>query len=100
MARTIEAYVDDRGHLHTSPSTAVVADIAAILGRVGDEGGMTSGVTALILEKREAIEQRRARARLLVVTVGLLFMVALPLVIRGARSALALGRWRCSSRRR
>ncbi|MCJ1960098.1 MULTISPECIES: hypothetical protein [Novosphingobium] len=57
MARTIEAYVDDRGHLHTSPSTAVVADIAAILGRVGDEGGLTSGVAALILEKREAIEK-------------------------------------------
>lgn len=57
MARVIEAYVDDRGHLHTSASTAVVADIAAILGRVGDEGGLTSGVAALILEKRDAIEK-------------------------------------------
>ncbi len=57
MARIIEAYVDDRGHLHTSASTAIVADIAAILGRVGDEVGLTSGVAALILEKREAIEK-------------------------------------------
>jgi hypothetical protein len=57
MAKIIEAYVDDRGTLHTSASTAIVADIAAILGRVGEEGGLTSGVAALILDKREAIEK-------------------------------------------
>lgn len=57
MAKIIEAFVDERGHLHTSPASAIVADIAAILGRVGDEGGLTSGVAALILEKREAIEK-------------------------------------------
>jgi len=57
MAKIIEAYADDRGNLHTSPATAVVADLASILGRVGDEGGLTSGVAALILDKREAIEK-------------------------------------------
>lgn len=57
MAKIIEAYADDRGTLHTSPAAAIVADIAAILGRVGEEGGLTSGVAALILEKREAIEK-------------------------------------------
>jgi len=57
MAKIIEAYADDRGHLHTSPTNAIVADIAAILGRVGDEGGLTSGVAALILEKRDDISR-------------------------------------------
>lgn len=57
MAKCIEAYRDDRGQVHDTPKEAIVADIAAALGRVGDEGGLTSGVAKLILEKREAIEK-------------------------------------------
>ena len=57
MARAIEAYKDERGNLHDSPASAIVADIAAALGRVGDEGGLTNGVAKLILEKRSEIEQ-------------------------------------------
>lgn len=57
MARTIEAYQDERGNLHDSPTSAIVADIAAALGRVGDEGGLTNGVAKLILEKRNEIER-------------------------------------------
>lgn len=57
MAKPIQAYEDERGNLHTSPELAIVADIAACLGRVGDEGGLTSGVARLILDKRREIEQ-------------------------------------------
>ena len=57
MARAIEAYRDNRGNLHHTVSHAVVADIAAALGRVGDEGGLTNGVAILIIEKRREIEQ-------------------------------------------
>jgi hypothetical protein len=57
MAKAIEAYRDERGALHHSPESAIVADIAAALGRVGDEGGLTVGVAKLILEKRAEIEQ-------------------------------------------
>jgi hypothetical protein len=57
MAKAIEAYQDERGNLHDSPTSAIVADIAAALGRVGDEGGLTNGVAKLILEKRSEIEQ-------------------------------------------
>lgn len=57
MARAIEAYQDERGNLHDSPTSAIVADIAAALGRVGDEGGLTNGVAKLILEKRCEIER-------------------------------------------
>ena len=56
MASMIDAYKDARGHLHLDPSSAIVADIAAALGRVGDEGGLTQGVAKLILEKRSEIE--------------------------------------------
>ncbi len=57
MAKAIEAYQDGRGNLHDSATSAIVADIAAALGRVGDEGGLTNGVAKLILEKRSEIEQ-------------------------------------------
>ena len=57
MAQAIEAYEDARGNLHDSPTSAIVADIAAALGRVGEEGGLTNGVAKLILEKRGEIEQ-------------------------------------------
>ena len=56
MATVISAYKDSRGNLHLEPSNAIVADIAAALGRVGDEGGLTQGVAKLILEKRSEIE--------------------------------------------
>jgi len=57
MATVIEAYRDDKGHLHLDPASAVIADIAAVLGRVGDEGGLTQGVAKLILERRAEIQQ-------------------------------------------
>ncbi len=57
MAKSIQAYVDNRGHLHTSAKSAVIGDIAAALGRVGEEGGLTEGVARLILDKRVWIEQ-------------------------------------------
>ncbi|HEU4652245.1 MAG TPA: hypothetical protein VFS49_12600 [Croceibacterium sp.] len=57
MAKAIEAYQDERGNLHDSPTSAIIADIAAALGRVGDEGGLTNGVAKLILEKRSEIER-------------------------------------------
>jgi len=57
VAKSIEAYRDERGHVHDTPADAVTADIAAALGRVGDEGGLTNGVATLILEKRADIER-------------------------------------------
>lgn len=57
MASVIEAYKDSRGNLHLEPSRAIIADIAAAMGRVGDEGGLTEGVARRILEKREEIER-------------------------------------------
>jgi hypothetical protein len=57
MAKSIQAYLDNKGNLHMSPKSAVIGDIAYVLGRVGEEGGLTEGVARLILEKRDQIEQ-------------------------------------------
>lgn len=57
MATECTAYRDNKGALHPTPERATLADLAHILGRVGEEGGMTAGVAKLILEKREKIER-------------------------------------------
>ena len=57
MATECTAYRDDKGSLHPTPERATLADLAHVLGRVGEEGGMTSGVAKLIFEKREEIER-------------------------------------------
>ena len=48
--------MDGRGRLHFDPACAIVTDIAASLGRVGDEGGLMHGIARFILEKRSEIE--------------------------------------------
>lgn len=45
-----------RGGLHSTPEKATLADLAGVLGRVGEEGGMTAGVAKLLFDKREDIE--------------------------------------------
>lgn len=57
MATECTAYRDSKGSLHATPERATLADLANVLGRVGEEGGMTAGVAKLILEKRDEIEQ-------------------------------------------
>lgn len=57
MAKAVEAYRDERGNLHDNAVNAVLSDLAAALGRVGDEGGLTPGVARLVLEKRADIEK-------------------------------------------
>lgn len=57
MASECTAYRDAKGGLHSSAERATLEDLAAVLGRVGDEGGMTSGVARMILDKRSEIER-------------------------------------------
>lgn len=57
MASECIAYQDSKGGLHASAEKATLEDLATVLGRVGDEGGMTPGVAKLILEKRAEIER-------------------------------------------
>ncbi|MFK4874127.1 hypothetical protein [Novosphingobium sp. ZW T3_23] len=57
MAFECVAYRDSKGGLHSSLEKATLEDLAAVLGRVGDEGGMTSGVARMIFDKRAEIER-------------------------------------------
>ncbi|CDO37936.1 MULTISPECIES: hypothetical protein [Novosphingobium] len=57
MALECVAYRDSKGGLHASLEKATLEDLAAVLGRVGDEGGMTAGVAKLIFDKRADIER-------------------------------------------
>ncbi len=57
MASECMAYRDAKGGLHSSAERATLEDLAAVLGRVGDEGGMTSGVARMIFDKRAEIER-------------------------------------------
>lgn len=57
MASQCIAFRDSKGGLHASLEEATLKDLAAVLGRVGDEGGMTAGVAKLILDKRMEIER-------------------------------------------
>lgn len=56
MAVECTAYRDSKGGLHQTPEKATLEDLAAVLGRVGEKGGMTAGVAKLILDKRADIE--------------------------------------------
>ncbi len=57
MATECTAYRDGKGALHATAEKATLADLADVLGRVGEEGGMTAGVAKLLFEKREQIER-------------------------------------------
>lgn len=56
MASIVQAYADNSGTLHTHPYDAAVADLTVVLGRIGGETGITSGLAKLIIEKRAEIE--------------------------------------------
>ncbi|WP_447756436.1 hypothetical protein [Sphingopyxis fribergensis] len=57
MATECTAYRDTKGGLHSTPEKATLADLAGVLGRVGEEGGMTAGVAKLLFDKRDEIER-------------------------------------------
>lgn len=57
MATECVAYRDGKGGLHSTPEKATLSDLSSVLGRVGEEGGMTAGVAKLILDKRAELER-------------------------------------------
>lgn len=59
MAKTAACFIDNAGTPHTTPEDAVLADIAAVIGRQGRDGqvaGMAPGLAKLILANRAEIE--------------------------------------------
>lgn len=56
MAKVSRSFEDNKGCFHKSPEAATMADLAALIGRAGDDGGMAAGLARLILERRTEIE--------------------------------------------
>lgn len=57
MAVKCTAYRDSRDGLHASAERATLSDLALVLGRVGEDGGLTMGVARMIFDKREDLER-------------------------------------------
>lgn len=57
MAKVVQAYADNRGKRHDTPTDATISDLAAVLGRISLDAGIAGGIAKLILEKRAEIEQ-------------------------------------------
>ena len=85
MASECKAYRDSKGGLHNSPEKATLEDLAGVLGRVGDEGGMTAGVARMIFDNRAEIERVFAEHDSIVATVK---AVAMPLPSEGSGHAI------------
>jgi hypothetical protein len=56
MARIDTCYRDNSGAAHEVPEDAALADLEAVLGRIGAESGLTKGLAKMILDKRADIE--------------------------------------------
>lgn len=56
MAKIVPAYSDNQGNLYPTPDQAALADLSMVLGRIGAESGITSGLAKCIIEKRLEIE--------------------------------------------
>ncbi len=56
MAKIGQAFFDNSGGFHRSPADATQADIARLLGKIGDGHSLTPGIAKLILDKRADLE--------------------------------------------
>ncbi|WP_435417825.1 hypothetical protein WAB17_13300 [Parerythrobacter aurantius] len=56
MARVGTAFFDNRGNFHKTPEEATVADLAALLGKIGDGESLAPGIAYMLLERRAEIE--------------------------------------------
>lgn len=55
MAREVTAWYDDKGTLHASKEAALLSDIEAALGKIGDGKGFTPGLAKLIADNRDQL---------------------------------------------
>lgn len=55
MVKQVTRYEASDGTLHATESAAVCAEIAIILGKIGQGEGLTQGIASTIVEKRVEI---------------------------------------------
>jgi hypothetical protein len=57
MAKRGECYFDGSGQVHKTPDAATKADLAVILGRVGEGDSLAPGIATTLFDKRAEIER-------------------------------------------
>ena len=57
MAHRGTGFFDTRGHYHKTPEDATIADLAGILGKIGDGDSLAPGIAQMLLERRPEIER-------------------------------------------
>ena len=57
MARKGTGFFDAKGRYFKTPEEATVADLAGILGKVGDGESLAPGIAQMMLERRSEIER-------------------------------------------
>ena len=55
MVERVDAYVDGKGHLHSSLEKAVLSDLMDVFGKIG--GDLTPGLARAVLQGRETVEK-------------------------------------------
>lgn len=57
MAHIGTCFFDSKGNIHKSAMEAAKADLACIIGRIGEKDSLAPGIANVILEKRAEIEK-------------------------------------------
>lgn len=57
MARKGTGFFDEKGRYYRTPEEATIADIAGILGKIGDGESLAPGIAQMMLERRPEIER-------------------------------------------
>ena len=57
MARKGTGFFDEKGRYYRTPEEATIADIAGILGKIGEGESLAPGIAQMMLERRPEIER-------------------------------------------
>ncbi len=57
MAKCGLCYFDGTGQVHKTPESATKADLAAILGKIGEGDSLAPGIAGILLDKRADVER-------------------------------------------
>ena len=57
MAHRGTGFFDTRGNYHKTPEDATIADLAGILGKIGDGDSLAPGIAQMLLQRRTEIER-------------------------------------------
>ena len=57
MANSGIGFFDRRGEYFRTPEEATISDLSSLLGRIGEGDSLAPGIAAMLLDRRDEIEQ-------------------------------------------